>query len=60
MKKKLKRKLRKAMALPFDQALPIIRKATCKDYRIAFEPDVAAWCVRHVTEIQALVNSRQL
>ena len=51
MKKKEKRKLRKAMALPFDEGMPILRRAMVKDFELAFRPDIAEWCTRHSKEI---------
>ena len=55
--RKKRKKLRKAMELPFDEGMPTIRKAINKDYRLAFEADIAQWCVRHATEIQAMMDA---
>jgi hypothetical protein len=57
--KKGMRKLYKAMMLPFDQAMPIIRGAICKDYTLAFNADISAWCARHATEIAATLKSER-
>ena len=58
-KKPLKGKLRKAMLLPFDQAMPIIRKAICKNYELAFDDEISKWCARHTTEISATLKSER-
>ena len=56
MKKRKERKLRKAMAMPFDEGMPIISKAICKNYALAFRADITEWCARHAKEIEVMMK----
>lgn len=46
-----KRKLRKALKLPFDQSMPIVREALKEDHKVLWLPEVIKWCVRHAKEL---------
>lgn len=54
-----KRKLRKALKLPFDEALPIVRKAVSADHTVVYRPEVIDWCVQNAKAILTESEARK-
>jgi hypothetical protein len=44
--------LDKALALPFDEALPIVRKCLNSDYKLIWTDRLAKWCAANDKAIQ--------
>jgi hypothetical protein len=42
-----------ALSLPFDQALPIVKRFINADFKLVFDPRVAQWCADNGDAIQA-------
>jgi hypothetical protein len=42
-----------ALTLPFDQALPTVKRFINADFKLLFDPRVAQWCADNAAAIQA-------
>ncbi len=51
--------LDRALSLPFDEALPLIRKCMSSDYKLIWTDALAKWCATHHKEIAIIVEDKK-
>jgi hypothetical protein len=47
-----------ALSLPFDQALPVVKRFINADFGLAFDPRIAQWCRDNNAAIIAASNPK--